>query len=221
MAVDGELSGEAPSGPPFQVFSDSQGTVDFLDSAAETLADLLDTHTPGAGPSNPHIRGGSGGPVTSTTNAAENQNHPFNFSFLSSTPVAGPFPCPEAPSSPTPAHARPVIASRDQGRTDPFQDFGFPSPIRRRVVSVSGTEGLPRTINPAALSSDTEESPVRRGKRKARSSEASRTSATPDTSIDEMSGTGRRTMYGTELEGNTRFGDFGVEDIASGLWARF
>ncbi|KAI0762847.1 hypothetical protein C8Q74DRAFT_1450957 [Fomes fomentarius] len=29
----------------------------------------------------------------------------------------------------------------------------------------------------------------------------------------------KRTMYGTELEGDTRFGDFGVEGVASGFWA--
>jgi hypothetical protein len=26
-------------------------------------------------------------------------------------------------------------------------------------------------------------------------------------------------MYGTELEGDTRFGDFGVEGVAAGFWA--
>lgn len=29
----------------------------------------------------------------------------------------------------------------------------------------------------------------------------------------------KRTMYGTELDGDTRFGDFGVEGVASGFWA--
>ncbi|KAI0361779.1 hypothetical protein OH77DRAFT_1390307 [Trametes cingulata] len=29
----------------------------------------------------------------------------------------------------------------------------------------------------------------------------------------------KRTMYGTELEGDTRFGDFGVEGVATGFWA--
>lgn len=29
----------------------------------------------------------------------------------------------------------------------------------------------------------------------------------------------RKTMYGTELEGDTRFGDFGVEGVATGFWA--
>ncbi len=29
----------------------------------------------------------------------------------------------------------------------------------------------------------------------------------------------RRTMYGTELDSDTRFGDFGVEGVASGFWA--
>ncbi|EMD41755.1 hypothetical protein CERSUDRAFT_120716 [Gelatoporia subvermispora B] len=29
----------------------------------------------------------------------------------------------------------------------------------------------------------------------------------------------KRTMYGTELDGDTRFGDFGVEGVATGFWA--
>ena len=29
----------------------------------------------------------------------------------------------------------------------------------------------------------------------------------------------KRTMYGTELDGDTRFGDFGIEGVASGFWA--
>jgi hypothetical protein len=28
----------------------------------------------------------------------------------------------------------------------------------------------------------------------------------------------RVTMYGTELDGDTRFGDFGVEGVATGFW---
>ena len=28
-----------------------------------------------------------------------------------------------------------------------------------------------------------------------------------------------RTMYGTELDTDTRFGDFGVEGVATGFWA--
>ncbi|OJT09495.1 hypothetical protein TRAPUB_14029 [Trametes pubescens] len=37
----------------------------------------------------------------------------------------------------------------------------------------------------------------------------------PDTPVPPM----KRTMYGTELEGDTRFGDFGVEGVATGFWA--
>ncbi|KAI0824208.1 hypothetical protein BC628DRAFT_1411133 [Trametes gibbosa] len=37
----------------------------------------------------------------------------------------------------------------------------------------------------------------------------------PETPAQPM----KRTMYGTELEGDTRFGDFGVEGVATGLWA--
>jgi len=36
----------------------------------------------------------------------------------------------------------------------------------------------------------------------------------PDTPAMPM----KRTMYGTELEGDTRFGDFGVEGVATGFW---
>ncbi|KAH9944504.1 uncharacterized protein BXZ73DRAFT_87389 [Epithele typhae] len=37
----------------------------------------------------------------------------------------------------------------------------------------------------------------------------------PDTPGAQM----KRTMYGTELDADTRFGDFGVEGVASGFWA--
>ncbi|KAH9857913.1 hypothetical protein C2E23DRAFT_880598 [Lenzites betulinus] len=36
---------------------------------------------------------------------------------------------------------------------------------------------------------------------------------------DTPGATLKRTMYGTELEGDTRFGDFGVEGVATGFWA--
>ena len=39
-------------------------------------------------------------------------------------------------------------------------------------------------------------------------------SAIPETPAVPMP----RTMYGTELEGDTRFGDFGVEGVATGFW---
>jgi len=44
-------------------------------------------------------------------------------------------------------------------------------------------------------------------------------SAMPSVSVEESPEAPiRRTMYGTELEGDTRFGDFGVEGVATGFW---
>jgi hypothetical protein len=34
-----------------------------------------------------------------------------------------------------------------------------------------------------------------------------------------IAGPVKRTMYGTELDGDTRFGDFGIEGVATGFWA--
>ena len=37
----------------------------------------------------------------------------------------------------------------------------------------------------------------------------------PETPAPRMK---QRTMYGTELDADTRFGDFGVEGVAMGFW---
>jgi len=42
----------------------------------------------------------------------------------------------------------------------------------------------------------------------------------PSTSDEDGDAPGlKRTMYGTELDGDTRFGDFGLEGVASGFWS--
>ncbi|KAF9240903.1 hypothetical protein BU15DRAFT_61221 [Melanogaster broomeanus] len=137
-------------------------------------------------------------PATSSANNAENQN-PFSFNFLplASTPAQavypltmGTFPYPEPPTSPSPAVNPDRPGSRHSDRLG-----GFGPPRSSSRGSGRATSGGSQT----------------RG---------------------EASGSGHQwlskallpllqnvPMYGTELEGDTRFGDFGVEGVASGFWA--
>jgi hypothetical protein len=157
---------------------------------------------------------------TSSANAPENQ--PFNFSFAHSTPqdpmFMTSFPYPEPPQSPSPAGpSLPAFSSRQQTeRTDIFKEYGFPSPTRsaRNYGALTNDE---RGVNPAALQGPSI-------KRTISSNEVAASlglTAHRTTPSDESSEapTTRRTMYGTELEGDTRFGDFGVEGVASGFWS--
>ncbi|KAF9532061.1 hypothetical protein CPB83DRAFT_848281 [Crepidotus variabilis] len=164
------------------------------------------------------------GVPTSSAHASENQ--PFNFAFsnMTSTPqnmfMSG-FPYPEPPQSPSPAGpSLPQISGRHQEeRTDIFKEFGLPSPVRsvRNYGVLAHDE---RGINPAALQG-TSTAP----KRNVSSDEvaaglgltAHRTTSSSDPPSTEAPAV-RRTMYGTELDGDTRFGDFGVEGVASGFW---
>jgi len=118
------------------------------------------------------------------------------------------FPYPEAPTSPSPAGER------------TFHPFGIP-PRPRSGANTSRPGSRQEgdgsgTINPAALTGRQQDPssndivaglgmtavPVRMG-------ESSAAAAGPS----------KRTMYGTELEGDTRFGDFGLEGVATGFWA--
>jgi len=164
-------------------------------------------------PSPDHLNFGSNGAQTSTAHASENQN-PFGLNFLpiSSTPMhpmyplAMPgFPFPEPPTSPSPA-----------GIDRTFQPFGMP-PSRPRSGANNSRPGSRQggdgsgTVNPAALTGNHQES----------SSNNVHTTlglTTAPIRMGESSITGsKRTMYGTELESDTRFGDFGMEKV--GFWA--
>ncbi|KAJ7808268.1 hypothetical protein B0H14DRAFT_3881585 [Mycena olivaceomarginata] len=161
--------------------------------------------------------------TTSTQNASENQ-HPFTFAFLpiSSTPAGASafelpsFPYPEPPQSPTPAGPSHSGPARNHGeRTDIFGSFGLPPPgrPRSRVTSTSAGSAVSRDgnaigsfVDPAAL--------TRRASQEARED--------PGFGAFLRDGDGdaqalKRTMYGTELDGDTRFGDFGLEGVASGF----
>lgn len=151
----------------------------------------------------------------SSANAAENQPQSFGFGFLpiSSTPrdplYMPSFPYPEAPQSPSPTGPSPRYATVQQDdRTDIFKNFGLPSPIKSSRHYGALTQD--RGVNPAAIT-------------QASSSKARETSVhmgpVPSTSNTVDPPLTKATMYGTELDGDTRFGDFGLDHMATGYWA--
>jgi hypothetical protein len=141
------------------------------------------------------------------------------------------FPYPEPPQSPSPAGTSSTgFLNHHQGeRTDVFQAFGLPSPVRPSRPSALRTAGMAsRFVDPAEL--------MRRASSKDRDGGSTKPGSGPSqTTMEETpsgSGSGsdaladapemKRTMYGTELEGDTRFGDFGVEGVGTsgaGFWA--
>ena len=174
-------------------------------------------------------------------------HHPFTFAFpgvtqpsVTSTPVpAGPLPdpssspalstlpYPERPHSPSPAPIPHRVVVTRTSQNDSYRPFGL-LPEGRNPPGTSTTHGS--AIDPAsllrtpphpshdipALDSDSTD-----GRRRASSNDVGvglgMTSIS--TRVDETpAALVRRTMYGTELEGDTRFGDFGVEGVATGFW---
>ncbi|KAJ3839812.1 hypothetical protein F5878DRAFT_102098 [Lentinula raphanica] len=199
-----EGSKEAPRGASFTVFTGPEPNESYVDPPPPTtpLPAYYTASTPpnnGAGPSRPR--------VTSTQDASENMP-PFSFSFLPVPPTPGAgdpysmpsFPYPEPPQSPTPireGHTGLIGHNRD--RTDMFQAFGLPPPTRPRSRLESTFRSqeveMGQYLNAAAFDNPRE------------STETARS--------DDSSNVIKRTMYGTELEGDTRFGDFGLESVAT------
>ncbi|KAF9229425.1 hypothetical protein BS17DRAFT_771433 [Gyrodon lividus] len=197
---------ERPHGPSFPIFSGRE----------EDPLPPIEHHPNFYGPTSPQLMSA---PATSSANNAENQN-PFSFSFLpiASTPAQavypltmGTFPYPEPPTSPSPA----VNVDRPGSRhSDRFGTFGAPRSSSRasgRAASggsqprgeASGSGGLHRVPSSNEIASGLGLTAIK-------------TSATEQGTPAPPA---KRTMYGTELEGDTRFGDFGVEGVASGFWA--
>ncbi|KAH7915410.1 hypothetical protein BJ138DRAFT_1142020 [Hygrophoropsis aurantiaca] len=211
--------------PNFTIFSGpDEHSTSFIDPPPPTTS-LPDFYGP---PSPPMMSA----PATSTANASENQ-HPFTFSFLpiSSTPAhnvyplsMGSFPVPEPPTSPSPANNVERPGSRHSHSYNPFGVPRSGSESSTRVVSGgSGSAGQAE----ASGSGEANLASLGRGRppqREPSSNEvasglgltAIRTGAA-ESSPDAAPA--KRTMYGTELEDDTRFGDFGVEGVASGFWA--
>ena len=211
--------------PAFTIFTDSDEPSDYLDPPPPT------DHLPDFFPHSPSTSLAQETKLTSATtattliNSTENQPHNFNFSFLpiSSTPVnamyMSSFPYPEPPQSPSPAGANLTLLGRHaEERTDIFKEFGFPSPTR---LPRSHQEERGGFVNPATL---TQQGSSGR-QREVSSNEvaaglgltAVRTLPTSETASGLEDHPIKRTMYGTEED--TRFGDFGVEGVASGFWA--
>ncbi|KDQ30664.1 hypothetical protein PLEOSDRAFT_1082025 [Pleurotus ostreatus PC15] len=110
-----------------------------------------------------------------------------------------PLPYPEIGQSPTPAG----LSRLGLGRPSTFQPFG-----RSPRADADEHQDGGAFVNPAALSTDNHrESSSSAGTPSAQTPGSSRTPQEPHPKPV--------TMYGTELEGDTRFGDFGVEGVAS------
>lgn len=171
--------------------------------------------------------------TTSTANAAENQPFAFSFQPMSSTPAHGmympSFPYPEPPQSPSPAGSNPVGLQHQPGRSDVFQVFGFPPPGRpMRTTGLRHNSAFgDGFINPAALThpSDHEQTRQASGSGARNGEEPTAQPADAGSSVPVGAAEApqfKRTMYGTELDGDTRFGDFGLEGVGNNkgnFWA--
>ncbi|PPQ98733.1 hypothetical protein CVT26_010033 [Gymnopilus dilepis] len=229
--MQGDQPTDIPSNrisPAFTVFTGQEESTDYIEPPPPTdhLPDFFRADSP---PESLNPQGSrTTGVTTTSADAIENQPHQFGFSFLpiSSTPqnpmYTQNFPYPEPPQSPSPAGPSiGFLSDRPDDRGDIFKSFGLPSPLRRNYGSLQ--DDRTGFVNPAALS---QQGPSGR-RRDVSSSEvaaglglttarASGSDAAAGPSDDALST--KKTMYGTELESDTRFGDFGVEGVASGFW---
>lgn len=184
-------------------------------------------HTYAPSPGGPsHTPMGNGNPMTATAFAVENQPPHFSFGYTS-TPgprMASGLQYIEEPQSPSPM-PMPIpnagMAPRGGGyghvggQHNLFNPYGMPPPRGTSAQSQpSGSGG----INPALLLRPDLGTPKR---------EAGPTSTeigvgmgmAPSELATGTPAAMRKTMYGTEVDADTRFGDFGVEGVASGYWA--
>ncbi|GLB36280.1 hypothetical protein LshimejAT787_0305680 [Lyophyllum shimeji] len=225
----------APRAPSFTVFTGhDEPPLELMDlpPPTESLPDFFapPSSPPGSETSQLPRQGST---TTSTARAAENQQ-PFAFTFqpMTSTPAHGmfmpSFPYPEPPQSPSPAGAHVPSFFNQPGRSDVFQAFGFPPPGRPSRATALRNHGLGSGfVNPAALTRP--QSNHNHAGQATGSGAVSDESAAGPAGIGSSIGTGiaevpqmKRTMYGTELEGDTRFGDFGVEGVGNtkgSFWA--
>lgn len=212
------------------------------------LSDYLDLPPAGFAPpvGNGNGHGPVTATANANENVQQATTTPFTFTFshpmfppVTSTPV-GPygetmpsFIYPEPPISPTPgATTSPIGGYIDRGgrreRNDLFHPLGPPRRPRSAATQASRPQssespGAEGTVNPAALMRTPSLATVPE-----LGAEPTPISSTevghglgltalplpPDTPAAPM----KRTMYGTELEADTRFGDFGVEGVATGFW---
>jgi len=226
--VEENTKGTTPSSPAgVEEVSNASSTVAVYRGAEEPEPPPPTNHLPrtflvdsSPGPSTSQQRSRVSSTVpTSSANSSENQR--FNFAFAPMSPqdsvyMSG-FPYLEPPQSPSPAGSSlPALSGSQQvERTDMFKEFGLPSPVKstRNYGALTNDE---RGVNPAALQGP----PTKRTVSSNDVAAGLGLTAHRTTTSDQLSEapTIRRTMYGTELEADTRFGDFGVEGVASGFW---
>ncbi|KZT06827.1 uncharacterized protein LAESUDRAFT_759005 [Laetiporus sulphureus 93-53] len=236
----------AHGAPTFTVFSGPEEPPEtYMDNPA-SHAEFLDL--PPAAFSTPIASSGRGPTTTTANaNENVQQSDAFHFGFTNTvfravpaTPT-GPygvgmpsFAYPEPPTSPTPgASTMPSggyieRAGGRRERNDLFHPYGAPRRSRR-----SGSLPPPRTPHAGSSAEETAHahmlsSPMQTDRVPERSQDAPTISsniigqglgmATFPMSPDAPALPMRRTMYGTELDCDTRFGDFGVEGVATGFW---
>ncbi|KAJ2928870.1 hypothetical protein H1R20_g8279, partial [Candolleomyces eurysporus] len=198
----------APRMPSFTIFQGPASTHsdDYLDDPPPTNP-LPEVYRPPSPPGAPLLPAALTGRATSSSTNEENKNNPFDFSFYPNTNDSY-MPFPEPPQSPSPAgNTVGYLSQLQDDRTDAFKEFGFPSPKRPRLSS-SGDHsrrhslGKQRDVSSNDVAASLGLAMVRTG-----------SPSIPEGPPSKM------TMYGTELDGETRFGDFGVEGVASGFWS--
>ncbi|KAI6133175.1 hypothetical protein EDD16DRAFT_1530319 [Pisolithus croceorrhizus] len=165
----------------------------------------------------PELHCGPSPPPMSILGASSDQSesqNAFDLSFLPATstptyvafpPSMGMFPLPQRPTSPSPANnaegfgssTLPQANSRSSGSRGVSGDS-------QTHVEASGSAGVRRVPSSNDIATGL-------GLTVIKTSAADPGSPAPPA---------KRTMYGTELEADTRFGDFGVEGVASGFWAK-
>lgn len=218
-----EGANDALRGSNFRVFSGLEvSPMELADPSPpiESLPDFFATSLASEAPVIPR-----GNRMTSTANATENQPSAFSFQHtISSTPAHGmfmpSFPYPEPPQSPSPAGTSTTgfLNQQQSGRSDVFQVFGFPPPRQTsRTTGLRNAGGLASFIDPATLD---QQLPNDGGIREAEARPAETSSSTEAGAVH--SSHMKRTMYGTEMDGDTRFGDFGLEGVGNakgGFWA--
>lgn len=218
-----DSSTRARRAPPFTIFSgpeepnNSNFASAYIDPPPPTNH-LPDFFAPSDPPDSSTINNNSafGGAQTSTStvHAEENQNA-FGFNFLPMTstpmqpmyPMSVPhFPYPEPPTSPSPAGER------------TYQPFGHSSSSRprSRPASRQDADGS-GTVNPTALGGHRASQEPAGSSSDLVGASLGLTSVPFRVDDESLPAPGpARTMYGTERD--TRFGDFGVEGVATGFW---
>ncbi|OAX44749.1 hypothetical protein K503DRAFT_861044 [Rhizopogon vinicolor AM-OR11-026] len=196
--------------PGFSMFGVSSGRPDLVDPPppTESLGDFF-------GPPSPPF-------MSAPSTSIAGEPNPFHFSFLpTSTPAhavfpttMGTFPRPEPPTSPSPANN----VDRPGSRQGIFGHHRGSSGTTGRSVSggpISG--GQEGGENSSTWIGGLQRQPSSNEVASGLGLTVLRTTAMEEgTPVPPA----RRTMYGTELEDDTRFGDFGVEGVATGgFWS--